>query len=119
MSSILRRPIDFIRDRKLRGLMGSKPPSIYGKSIFERNSAIIAVELRGGQTVLFHTEKRTSILLNETAHQVFAATNGKLDVNGISKVICKKYSADFKIVFKDVKQIYKEFFRKGVVINGR
>jgi len=119
MSSILRRSIEFIRDRNLRKSKSPKPPSIYGGSIFERDSAIIAVGFKGGQTVLFHTERRTSILLNETAHQVFAATDGKLDVNGVSNVIVKGYSAGFEIVFEDVKRIYKEFFEKGVVVNGR
>ena len=96
-----------------------KSPSIYGESIFERDSAIISVGLKEGQTVLFHTERRTSILVNETAHQVFVVTDGKLDVNGVSNVISKIYSADFEIVFEDVKRIYKEFFEKGVVVNGR
>ncbi len=96
-----------------------KPPSIYGESIFKQGSDILSVEFEGGETVLFHSERRTSILLNETAHQIFAATDGKLDVNGVSNVIVKGYSADFEIVFEDVKRIYKEFFEKGVVVNGR
>lgn len=118
MASIFRRPIIFFRRGRLKKLKVPKSPYIHGESIFRKGINILSAEFEGGQTVLFDSEKRTSILINETASRVYAATDGKLDVNGISKVIGKIYDVDIGIVFRDVVRIYRQFFEKGVVIDG-
>lgn len=96
-----------------------KPPEIHGGSIFEKDPNILAAEFDGGQTLLFNSESRTSILLNETASRVYEATNGDLDVSGISRAIGKIYGEDPGVIFEDIAEIYRQFFEKGVVTDGR
>ena len=119
MPPILRQAIDFFRNKSANNPRVPKPPSIGGSTIFRKNPHILSVEFKGGEGVLFDLERRTSILINETALKVFSETDGVLDVNGIARIIGEMYGEDFDLVFKDVKRIYAEFFKKGVVVNGR
>ncbi|MBN1573174.1 MAG: PqqD family protein [Deltaproteobacteria bacterium] len=119
MPPILRQAIDIIRNRTAKKPREPKPPPLSGGTIFNRNPHILSVDFKGGESVLFDLERRTSILINETASAVYTATDGELDVDGISRIIGEMYGEEFEPVFKDVKRIYAEFFKKGVVINGR
>jgi hypothetical protein len=119
MPPILRQAIDFFRNRNAPKPGGLKPPSISGGAVFDKSPRILPVKLKGGEGVLFDLERRTSILVNETALKVFSATDGRLDVSGISKIISEMYGKEPGKVFDDVKRIYVEFFKKGVVVNGR
>lgn len=119
MPPILRQAIDFFRNRNTTKPRVPKPPSINGETIFKKSPHILSAKLEGGESVLFDLERRTSILINETASAVFTATDGRLDVSGVSRTISEMYGEELETVFTDVKRIYIEFFKKGVVVNGR
>ncbi len=119
MPPILRQAIDFIRNKSAKNPRVPKPPPVSGGTIFKKGPHILSVEFEGGEGLLFDSERRTSILINETASKVYSKTNGKIDVNGVSRIIGEMYGEEFDTVFKDVKRIYVEFFKKGVVVNGK
>jgi hypothetical protein len=119
MPHILRQAIDFIGNKIVKNPRGQKPPPIKGDTILKKGPHILSAEFESVECLLFDLERRTSILINETAYKVYSSTDGKLNVNGISRIIGEMYGEEFEVVYKDVKKIYVEFFKKGVVVNGR
>ncbi len=84
------------------------------KSIFKKNGGISA-EFEGGETVLFNTDDRRSYLLNRSASEVYKLTDGKRSTGKITEIIERNYRIDTNVIEKDIKEIYKDFLKRGIV----
>ena len=92
------------------------------RSILKRNTKIISAGFEGGECVLFNTEDRRAYLLNHTASEVYELTDGKRNIGEVAGIIADLYPVEDRPgdggLLKDLKRIYRNFLRKGIIQYG-
>jgi len=76
---------------------------------------IVTASLPTDEAVIFDTEDRRAYLLNHTAALVLGLTDGNRSVGEIARRIASDFGEDRRVVTRDVKRIYRDLFKKGVI----
>jgi len=76
---------------------------------------ILTCECPGDEIVLFSIENRSVYLLNHTAASVIRLTDGTHSIARIARKVSWDFDANTKAVIRDIKKIYRELFREGVI----
>lgn len=72
-------------------------------------------ECAGDEIVLFDCKSRNVYLLNHTAAAVIRLTDGARNIGWITRAIARDFDAETATVARDIKKIYRDLLRKGVI----
>jgi len=85
------------------------------RSAFQLVDRILVCECAWDEIVLFDIESRSVYPLNHTAAEVIRRTDGTLSLEWIARMVAWDFDEKTKVVTRDVKKIYRELFKKGVI----
>ncbi len=85
------------------------------RSVFQLVDRILVCECTRDEIVLFNIESRSVYPLNHTAAAVIRLTNGTLNLEWIARMVAWDFDKKTKVVTRDVKKIYRELLKKGVI----
>jgi hypothetical protein len=85
------------------------------RSVFQLVDRILVCECAWDEIVLFDIESRSVYPLNHTAAEVIRRTDGTLNLEWIARTVAWDFDEKTKVVTRDVKKIYRELFKKGVI----
>jgi hypothetical protein len=85
------------------------------RSVFLLVDRILVCECALDEIVLFDTESRKVHLLNHTAAAIIRLTDGARNLGWIAREVAWDFDARTKTVTRDMRKIYRELLRKGVI----
>jgi hypothetical protein len=84
-------------------------------SVLRLSDGVMTSECSRDEIVLFCIESRGAYLLNHTAAAVIRLTDGTRNLGRIARKIAWDFDANTKTVVRDIKKVYRELFKEGVI----
>ena len=82
--------------------------------IFGKQQELL-IERFNDELLVFDLTTNLPYILNHIAAYIFANSDGKTDIVGITKQVCRKYDVPFQEALDDIKAIYDDFIQKKIV----